>query len=249
MSGRQTERALARLAAHAAVLAPEREGVSFAVFPNGDRRRRAAARVSAAEVKELAASGAIARIGDALEAYTITEAGRARLRRGQAAPSERFAAQHRTVIDRSLIDEAGDVRQVRGHDPHPALKRIAALRDANGAPWLSAAEIATANWLRADWERAQAGLVRGSDWAAPPRGSTSRGPGNAQEDALAARCDAGRRTYEALAALAPQLRRVVERVVLQEDGLEAIERAENWPPRCGKIALKLGLAQLAEKRG
>ncbi len=37
--------------------------------------------------------------------------------------------------------------------------------------------------------------------------------------------------------------------VLHEEGLEAIERAENWPPRSGKIALKLGLAQLAQQRG
>jgi hypothetical protein len=76
-------------------------------------------------------------------------------------------------------------------------------------------------------------------------GSGSRGPGNAQEAALARRCDARRRVAEALDKLAPQLRRVVERVCLHEDGLEALERAERWPPRSAKLALKLGLAQLA----
>lgn len=55
--------------------------------------------------------------------------------------------------------------------------------------------------------------------------------------------------FEALSKLAPTLRRVVEQAVLHEQGLEAIERAENWPPRSGKIALKLGLAQLAQQRG
>lgn len=45
--------------------------------------------------------------------------------------------------------------------------------------------------------------------------------------------------------LAPPLRRAVERVVLYEDGIEALERGEGWPARSGKLALKLGLAQLA----
>lgn len=249
MSERRTDRALARLVAHSAVLAPERSGAGFAVFPNGDRRRRPVARLGAGEVKELAASGAIARIEGLGDAYAITEAGRARLRRSKAAPEETFAAQHRPVIDRGLVDEAGAACHVRGYDPSPALKRIAALRDAKGAPWLSAVELAAANWLRADWDRAQIGLVRGSDWTAAPRGSAARSPGNAQEDALAARCDASRRMHEALSRLAQPLRRVVEQAVLNELGLEAIERAESWPPRSGKIALKLGLAQLAQQRG
>ena len=63
---------------------------------------------------------------------------------------------------------------------------------------------------------------------------------------LAARCDARRRVSDALAKLAGPLRSVVERVVLREEGLEALERAEAWPTRSGKIALKLALAQLAE---
>jgi hypothetical protein len=33
---------------------------------------------------------------------------------------------------------------------------------------------------------------------------------------------------------------------LREEGLEALERAETWPVRSGKIALKLALAQLAQ---
>lgn len=44
----------------------------------------------------------------------------------------------------------------------------------------------------------------------------------------------------ALDRLAPPLRRVLERVCLHKDGLEALERAEAWPSRPGKVALKLG---------
>jgi hypothetical protein len=63
---------------------------------------------------------------------------------------------------------------------------------------------------------------------------------------MAMRCDARRRVTEALEALAQPLRRVVERACLHEDGLEALERREGWPARSGKLALKLGLAQLAQ---
>ena len=64
---------------------------------------------------------------------------------------------------------------------------------------------------------------------------------------MALHCDARRRLGEALGALAPQLRCVVERVCLHDEGLEAVERGEGWPVRSGKLALKLALAQLARR--
>lgn len=153
-------------------------------------------------------------------------------------------AQHRDVIDRSVVGADGGVASVRGHDADATLRRLAALRDAAGAPWLNGAELAAASRLRSDWEAAERGMVRGSDWAAPPMSGT-RGGGNGREAALAAHCDAKRRSAEALDRLAPPLRRVVERVCLREEGLEMLERAEAWPARSGKIALKLALSQLA----
>lgn len=58
-------------------------------------------------------------------------------------------------------------------------------------------------------------------------------------------CDARRRFADRMHALAPALRRVVEQVVRHDDGVEALERAEGWPSRSGKMALKPSLAQLA----
>jgi hypothetical protein len=40
----------------------------------------------------------------------------------------------------------------------------------------------------------------------------------------------------------------VEALCLNEVGLEAYERAEGWPARSAKIALKLALSQLAAVR-
>jgi DNA-directed RNA polymerase specialized sigma24 family protein len=104
--------------------------------------------------------------------------------------------------------------------------------------------MAAATRLRTDWDCAERGLVRGSDWASPPNGATARAT-NGAEAAMVVRCDARRNVDEALAKLAPALRRVVERVCLREQGLEAMERGESWPARSGKVALKLALSQLA----
>ncbi|WP_395645343.1 DUF6456 domain-containing protein [Terricaulis sp.] len=244
MSARRVERALARLAQPNAVLALERGGVRYGVFLANDRRRRPLVRLNAAEVRSLEAEGAIS--ADGAGGFTLSAAGGARVRRDAATEGEAFAAQHAPIIARVVMNGAAPAA-VRGHEPNPALKRIAALRDANGASFLSPVELAAAAQLRGDWERGQAGLIRGSDWSAPPQGGAARGPGNAKEGAMTAQIDARRRVAEALDALAPPLRRVVERVCLNEEGLEALERAEGWPARSGKIALKLGLAQLAAR--
>ncbi len=242
MSERLVERALARMSAGGALLTPESGGARYALYPNNDRRRRPLARISAEEARALEASGALVRVGDA---YALTEAGRARTARERAAPSEAFAAQHRAVIDRAIVEADGRTRKVRGHDADATLRRLAALRDGNGAAWLDSAEIAAAARLRRDWEMGERGLVRGSDWTAPPNGSGPRGASNRAEMVAGAYCDARQRVEEALARLALPLRRVVERVCLREEGIETLERGEGWPARSGKIALKLALAQLA----
>ncbi|PZO47028.1 MAG: hypothetical protein DCF16_18290 [Alphaproteobacteria bacterium] len=238
----RSERALARMAASGWPLAQERAGERYGVYPQNDRRRHPLVRLSAEEVRALEASGAILKSGDV---FVLSAPGGARVRREAAAPGEAFVAQHREVIDRTMLGPGGDVRRVRGHDADAVLRRLAALRDGAGGPWLDAAEVAAAARLRSDWEMGERGLVRGSDWTAPPNASSGRSVGNAAEFAAGAFCDARRRVAEALERLAPPLRRVVERVCLHEEGLEALERAESWPARSGKLALKLALSQLA----
>jgi hypothetical protein len=226
------------------VLAPLAAGSGYGVFAKGDRRRRPLARLGPADVRELVAEGAIAPHASA-PGLVLTQAGLARARRGAATAEEAFTAQHRPVVTRTVVDAEGAARAVRGLAPSSVVRRLAGLRDAAGAPWLTDAELRAAAQVRADWQASQVGLVRGSDWSAPPLGSTARGASSAQERALANRCDARLRLAQALDALAPPLRRVVERVCIHEDGIEALERAEGWPARSGKLALKLGLAQLA----
>lgn len=241
---RAARRALARLAAPNAILATDRDGIGFGVFADGDRRRRPMARLGAQQVKALAADGVLVALDDK-GAFVLSEAGRARVRRDGAAHTERYLAQHGELKPRPVIDADGEVRVARGFDRGASLRRLISLRDARGEPWLNAQETAAALRLREDWEAGQIGLVRGSDWTAPPRSDGARAPGNAQEGVMMRGCDARKRVADALGALAPPLRRVVECVCLREEGLEVLERSEGWPARSGKIALKLGLAQLA----
>lgn len=239
------ERALARLECAGAVLAPMRNGLGFAVFPKGDRRRRPLARLGLAQVRMLESAGAIVAT-EQEECFVLSAAGIARVARDAAKPEEAFQAQHRPIINRAVMDSDGAQRLVRGHDAD-ALRKLSHLRDGRGRPWFSAAELAAAAQLRSDWERGQIGLVRGSDLEAPPRGSSARHPGNVAERFEGARCDARRRVAQALESLSPPMRRIVEAVCLADEGLEAVERMLAWPTRSAKLVLKLALAQLAER--
>lgn len=218
----------------------ERGGGGYGLYPNGDRRRRPVVKLSAADVRALESSGAISASGDG---FAITEAGRARARRDAAPAEDAYVTQHRPIIDRDVMSDDGAPRRARGFEIDGVIRRLAGLRDGTGASWLSAAEIEAAAQLRSDWERGEQGLVRGSDWNAPPKGGGARG----FDGAMVAHCDARARVAQALDRLAPPLRRIVERVCLREEGLEGLERAESWPARSGKLALKLALAQLAAR--
>lgn len=237
------ERALALLAADGAVLAPSRNGRAFAVFPRGDRRRRPAVHLTPDETAQLESDGAIEPDGDG--GFVITTGGRARARRGAALSSEAFVAQHGAIEARHVLDDDSSLRVVRGVSQSTVIGRLAALKDAKGRAWLDGDELRAAQMLRSDWEAQQQGLLRGSDWSAAPQGASARGPATAQEQQLAERCDRRRRFAQAMDALAPPLWRVLHTICIREEGLEALERAEAWPARSAKLALKLGLAQLA----
>lgn len=235
-------RNLRRLYAADAPLAAARTGGGLALYPNGDRRRRPTVRFSDAEVGELMSEGVLVDDGGGV---VVSAAGRALLRREAAPGGEAFAAQHGVIVDRAVIVGDGALKTVRGYDGNARLRRLHALKDGTGAALLDAGELAAAARLVADWDAQQAGVVRGSDWTAAPLGSGGRGVSNAQERAMAARCDAHARLARVLDALAPPLRRAVEVVCRDDQGLEALERIEKWPARSGKLALKLALAQVA----
>jgi hypothetical protein len=239
---RTARRVLAYLRAEGAVLSRDPARGDFALYPANDRRRRPLTRVSAPVVMDMVSEGALA-AADTPGCYELTPAGAARYRRSEAHSDERFRAQHDEISARVLMDEDGDMRAARGVDPAAFASRLAKLTSGEGGPFFTAAELAAAQTIRADWETGQAGLVKGSDWQAPPRGKASRGGG--VDAARGNAVDARRRLDAAFATLAPPLAKAVRAGCLYEQGFAEMEREQNLPPRSGKLALKLALAQLA----
>lgn len=234
-------RLLTRLARPGAMLALMPNGTDFALYPAQDRRRRPLARIAGAMVDRLAGEGALAL--KTRDTYVLSPAGRARCGRAMAAPDEAWRNQHTPVGERPVVDAAGDIRAARGVAASEALK-LSRIRDADGRAFFSAEELSAAARIAADWAAGQEGLLRGSDWSAPPRGATPRSAGGA-EAARAATVDARARVEAALGALTPAAAQIVKAACFEQLGLEAIERKAHWPARSAKVALKFALAELA----
>lgn len=238
-------RALARLARAGALLAPDRNGRFMGVFPKGDRRRKPLARLSREEVRTLLFEGAIAPAAFA-DTYRLSPAGEARVARDAAARdplNDPWRAQHGQLVERFIMADDGVMRTARGvplNGPFGKITHVA------GKGFFSPREIEAARRLYDDWERAQHGLVAGSDWSAPPRGSTARSSGGAQEHAMVSAIDARRRVEKALGSLPMSLASAVRAACLEGSGLADLERARRWPSLSGKRVLKLGLELLAD---
>lgn len=238
------QRALARLSRTGALLAPDRGGRFMGVFPKGDRRRRAVARLSREDVRALLFEGAIAPAGFA-DTYRLSPAGMARVTR-DAAAREPWREQHGALVARFVMADDGVMRTACGvplNGPFRQLTHVA------GKGFFARREIEAARRLYDDWERAQHGLVAGSDWTAPPRGSTARSSGGAQEQAMASAIDARRRVEKALGGLPMSLASAVRAACLEGAGLADLERVRRWPSLSGKRVLKLGLELLADHYG
>jgi hypothetical protein len=246
-AGEERERrALRRLSVAGMVARPEPgdEG-AYAVFPEGDRRRRAVARLDKAAVARLLSAGALERSGDG-EGVVLTAAGRALVKRGEHG-AEGFRAQHMDLA--AAPAHAGEASGRAVNLAESPLGWLARRTDGRGAPLISTRELLAGERLRADFHTGRyIGRVT-SDWSAPPRGSTARGPSDAQlaptERAVAARA----RVAAALAHVGAGLDRVVSAVCLEGRGLDDVERGYGWPRRSAKIVLRIALGRLADHYG
>lgn len=232
-------RALERLAAPDALLAPDRTGRWHCVYPKGDRRRRPLAKLTPADVRVLVGDGAIAPAGFAGVYRLSPEGKKARLR--TTFEDSPFRQQHAAFVARVVMSRRGP-RRARGAEIAGPFGALVARAPHAFEP----REIAAARRLWEDHALSQHGLFAGSDWQAPPRGSTRRGSGGAQERAAAAAIDARRRVTDALGALPLSLSSAVRAACLDGAGFEALEQERRWPPRSGKLVLKLALELLAD---
>jgi hypothetical protein len=199
-------------------------------------------------VTRLLSSGALGHAANG-RGVVITEEGRALVRRAAQDPSEAFRGQHMELGPAPPIEgEASDPRRVVNLEESP-LSWLARRTDRNGEPFLSARDLLAGERLRADFHKGRYLGRMTSDWTAPPRGSTARGPGGARLDPAESVIAARDRVAAALRHVGAGLDRVLSAVCLEGRGLDDIERGFGWPKRSGKIVLKIALAKLADHYG
>ena len=232
---RLAERVLAHLRRPDARI--ERAGPAYRVRLGADGRTRAVLRFEEPVFRALAARAALSpRSGG----WVLSR--RAAGDDPPPAPSGRPGA-----IDgeRTVSEPNGRLVQRRANLGQSPVDWLARRRDAHGRLWLTPAEVAAAERLRSDQERCAVIGRLTMDWSGLPRsGAGWTGVDPAERDRAAKQ-----RLADALAAVGPGLREMLERVVLTGTALDAAERGLALPRRAGKTVLKLALARLAEHYG
>lgn len=203
----------------------DRVGDHWLVRAGSDRRRRPVLRLSEVEVRSLRRDPGLApRVEGGWRLAGLTPADApARL----ATPTLRVDPNGRDV----------QVTVNRGESPVAWLARR---KGPDGRPYLTTVEVAAAEQLREEFERASMGGRVTMNWSATPRDRVARGAGAAPMASLARR-----RVRRALAEVGPGLREVLEQVCLYGSAIQAAERALGLPSRSGKVRLKLALERLA----
>lgn len=259
-------RALKRLAAPGARLAPWRNGMA-GVFKGADRRRRPLAQLSRQDVETLAQSGLIAP-AETIEAaasaesaapggsgeYAITSEGRAFLERSDdpaaASPCQPSAERRRHGAVAAARGRAGAGAGAHYDFESGDIRARLQLWDSRAeAPVFRRVHFDVAAQLARDHElgrRAPSVTMRWEPVAARrAQGRAPSGPFDASVSSLAARDRVARALREAGPRLAPLL----ELVVLEEQGLGESERAAGWKKGDGRLALAKGLERAARAYG
>jgi hypothetical protein len=175
----------------------------------------------------------------------LSAVGRARLRRADVAP-EAFRRQHGEVVEAEIGGEGG--RQAVALDASESpLVWLSRRRDRGVEPLIDPAAYEAGERLRRDLTLA-AILPRvtvGWDRAAGPSGGPPRDPAGGTDAAIAAR----QRATAALEAVGADFADLLLDLCGFLKGLETIERERDWPPRSGKVVVRLAPARLADHYG
>lgn len=172
----------------------------------------------------------------------ITAAGRASRRRRAVPEPEAFRQQHGNVAVLTVDTCEGPVR-VRVDAEESPLDWLRRRKDRDGAPLIDAAAYEAGQRLRADIT--SAGLLPGitARWDGAPGGPSA--PAEATDRMVAAR----QRLRHAFQALGGDFSDLLIDLCGFLKGLELIERERGWPPRSGKVVVRLALSRLADHYG
>lgn len=181
--------------------------------------------------------------------YTLTESGRAWLRR-RAARQDPFREQHQ-IIDTAVLERGSKrERRVTVNASESPLGWLRSRKDRSGRPLITPEQFAAGERLRADHWRAHLSPRVTPNWgaSAPSRRTRRSGASPAHsiaDDVIAAKT----RFARAIEAVGPELAGVLVAVCCELQGLEQAEKEESWPQRAGKVVLHLALTRLARHYG
>lgn len=149
--------------------------------------------------------------------------------------------------ERAVMEPDGRLTTRRANLGESPILWLARRKDQSGRPWLTPAEVAAGERLRAEAEIALSGPSLTMRWDALPRSSSGGGPARIEPTDRA--LSASTRVQAALSACGPRLRGIVERVCIHGTSLQLAEQALSLRRRQGKTLLKQGLRALAEHYG
>lgn len=172
----------------------------------------------------------------------ITKAGRANRRREAVPASDAFRHQHGD-IEFLTVDTLAGPALVRADAEESPLDWLRRRKDRHGAPLIDAAAYEAGQRLRTDITLA--GLLPGitARWNAAGGGPSA--PAEATDRMIAAR----QRLRHAFQALGSDFSDLLIDLCGFLKGLELIERERGWPPRSGKVVVRLALSRLANHYG
>ena len=148
--------------------------------------------------------------------------------------------------ERAVMEADGRLTTRRANLGESPVAWLARRKDASGRPWLTPAEVAAGERLRADGEIALSGPSLTMRWDALPR---SGGGSSARVEPSDRALSASARVEAALSACGPRLRALVERVCIHGKSLQLAEQDLSLRRRQGKTVLKQGLQALADHYG
>lgn len=236
---RRAERAAALLARGAWIDAVGPAG-TYRLRIGSDRRSRPTLSLDEAEFRILIQHpGLRARPGGGWAARTVPTA-------APAPPAGRPG-----VVEglRNLIEPDGRMVPRRANLGESPIAWLARPRDVSGRPWLSPAEVAAGDRLRADAEIAQSGPSLTMRWDALPGNGARSGGGTAARTEPGDRALAASRRVAAALDACGRSRAFVQEICIAGRSIQLAEQALGLRRRQGKIALKAGLKALAAHYG
>jgi hypothetical protein len=232
---------LRRLLHHKACISVVSGCDAFPAHPNGDRRKRPAFWIPAADLQALKSEGAIEL---SASGYTVVASVKRRLKNGKNGTAYN---QHFDLQEREVYVSGGVKRQARVNTRLSALDRLAYKTDVEGRPVLDACLIEAGRHIARDYHASGSGLM--STQRYDSAGAEGDNRVNAVEDNFIRAADAKRRLQLARDAIGSGLDTAVIAVCCLDQSLDMVERAERWASGSGLTILKLGLSRLSAHYG